>query len=364
MISLIKLKENIMIKKVFVHIGLHKTGSSSIQQSLRYYDDGSTFYAELGFANHSEPLISAFSSNFLEYRNFIKMGFEPEKIKNLKKSTLDKLNSEIKKNRNQMILSGEDLSDLKEADIRKLLNFFKEKNIELVIVAYIRNPKDWRMSIFQQKIKGGERDLQKAFAENFRSIKRLQRFKSVFESSNVVIKNFSRSKLRNGCVVEDFCAQVNIDPPKQIINANESLSLSAIKLLFLFNNSVIVSSGNQDIIKARFKLINLLRDLYNKDKSLDPRFFSTSNDPKILKNIFKEFKIRFDNIPDDPKFNLKNLEFEITDVSNVDLDPLDKWLKKERFNSDLFKSPESKLSAIFYKLMMNTYYFAKISNKT
>lgn len=355
---------NIMINKVFLHIGLHKTGSSSIQQSLRFYDDGSTFYAELGVANHSEPLISVFSSNYLEYRNFIIQGFNQKKIKDLRKTTLSKLTSQISKDRNQMILSGEDLSDLKEDDIKKLIEFFNEKNIELVVIAYLRNPRDWRKSIFQQKIKGGESNIKLAFVKNFRLIKRLKRFQSVFGSSKIIIKDFNKSELKNGCVVEDFCSELKINPPNQIINANESLSLPAIKLLFLFNNSVPISSGNEEILKARFKLINLLKDSYKDNESLDSRFFSTGDDPKKIKNALKEFQIRFHASDQDSEFNLENLKEEITDISMIDLEPLNRWLKKEKFNPNLFKTPESKLTAIFYKLMMNTYYFGKISEKT
>ncbi len=345
-----------MISKIFFHIGLHKTGSSSIQQSLRSYDDGSTFYADLEFANHSEPLISIFSSKFLEYRNFINKGFNNQKIKKFRETSLEKLNSEINKDRNQMILSGEDLSDLREEDIKKLKNFFDEKRIELLFFAYIRNPKDWRKSTFQQKIKGGELDIKNAFAKNFRLMERLKKFKTVF-GSNLIIKDFNRSKLKSGCVVKDFCDEINIEVPKKIINANESLSLSAIKLLYLFNNSAIVSSGNEEILIARFKLINFLRDSYCEDKSLDSRYFSTLNDRAAIKNAFEKFKIRFDYIEHDPEFDLAALKKNITDISDIDLEPLNSWLEKENFNSSLFKTPESKLLAIFYKLMMNTYHF-------
>ena len=353
----------IMISKVFFHIGLHKTGSSSIQQSLKSYDDGSTFYADLGPANHSEPLISIFSSKSLQYRNFINQGLNRKQIESFKKISLKKLNTEINKDRNQMILSGEDLSDLVEEDIKELINFFDEKKIKLIFIAYIRNPKDWRKSTFQQKIKGGECYVKNAFSKNFRLLGRLQKFRLVLGSNDFVIRDFSKSKLKNGCVVSDFCNEINIDPPKQIINANESLSLPAIKLLFLFNNSSTISSGNKEILIARYKLIDFLKDSYRECKSIDSRYFSTEKDSISIKRAFKEFKIGFDASEHDPKFNLTALKKQIINLEDVNLDPLDIWLKKQKFNPDNFKSPESKLLAIFYKLMMNTYYFRKIAKK-
>ncbi len=352
-----------MISRVFFHIGLHKTGSSSIQQSLKSYDDGSTFYADLGLANHSEPLISIFSSKSLKYRNFINQGLNRSQIESFKKISLKKLNAEINKDRNQMILSGEDLSDLGEDDIKKLISFFDEKKIKLIFIAYIRNPKDWRKSTFQQKIKGGECYVKNAFSENFRLLGRLQRFNLFLGSNDFIIKDFSRSKLKKGCVVSDFCNEINIDPPNQIINANQSLSLPAIKLLLLFNNSSTLSSGNREILIARYKLIDFLKDSYKECDPIDSRYFSTEKDSFSIKKAFEEFKIMFETPEHDSKFNLEALKKQVEDLEDINLDPLDIWLEREKFNPNYFKSPESKLLAIFYKLMMNTYYFRKIAKK-
>ena len=43
------------MKEVLIHIGLHKTGTTAIQQSLKHYRDDTTRYAFFGerFTNHS-----------------------------------------------------------------------------------------------------------------------------------------------------------------------------------------------------------------------------------------------------------------------------------------------------------------------
>ena len=41
------------MQEVILHIGVHKTGTSSIQNALHRFDDGGTFYAQLGNNNHS-----------------------------------------------------------------------------------------------------------------------------------------------------------------------------------------------------------------------------------------------------------------------------------------------------------------------
>ena len=51
--------------KLFLHIGMHKTGSSSIQFSLNGFENESIRYAKLGFENHSVPIYTAFSEDYL-----------------------------------------------------------------------------------------------------------------------------------------------------------------------------------------------------------------------------------------------------------------------------------------------------------
>jgi hypothetical protein len=51
-------------KIIWLHIGMHKTGSSSIQQSLADYSDGTLRCARLGAPNHSKAMKLLFSSRF------------------------------------------------------------------------------------------------------------------------------------------------------------------------------------------------------------------------------------------------------------------------------------------------------------
>ncbi len=49
-----------MVCRVILHLGSHKTGSTSIQSALKRFDNGKIAYANLGNANHSAPLFTAF----------------------------------------------------------------------------------------------------------------------------------------------------------------------------------------------------------------------------------------------------------------------------------------------------------------
>jgi len=57
------------MKEVILHIGQHKTGSTSIQFNLQDFDDGKSRYAQLGHPNHSVPLFTFYSHQ--RYRYYI-----------------------------------------------------------------------------------------------------------------------------------------------------------------------------------------------------------------------------------------------------------------------------------------------------
>jgi hypothetical protein len=70
-----------MKRRVIVHIGMHKTGSSSIQHTLyQRLADASFEYADLGCANHSEQIHSLFSSSPERYHLHRKRGRSKEEI--------------------------------------------------------------------------------------------------------------------------------------------------------------------------------------------------------------------------------------------------------------------------------------------
>ena len=84
-----------MIKYIFLHIGLHKTGSSSIQKSLA---GSAGFLERIGYLypvfrtgrhkiiNHSMPFFSLFTDNPLKYHENILNGITTDKgIKKLHK---------------------------------------------------------------------------------------------------------------------------------------------------------------------------------------------------------------------------------------------------------------------------------------
>ena len=141
------------MKEVILHIGSHKTGTTAIQSSIRNYNFNKTKTAAFLQVNHSIPMYTIFSKNYLNHHIWKKLGFSNEQLND---QTCDTL-----------IISGEAISFLHPDEKISLINFFKNKKLDLKIIYFIRNPFDFCISVFQQRIKGGDNKVSKFFIIKF-----------------------------------------------------------------------------------------------------------------------------------------------------------------------------------------------------
>lgn len=158
-----------MIKTIFLHIGLHKTGTSTIQDNLLLnrkslyemgylypeFVDGKTI-----LSNHSIPFCSMFCDDPSNYHiNMQRGNTTPEFFDVLHKNFVEQLTEQIRFFPGEkMIISGEDIASLNQ----KALQSFKDllisltcAEVKIIIVIVVRNPVDWVSSMVQQMIKGG-----------------------------------------------------------------------------------------------------------------------------------------------------------------------------------------------------------------
>ncbi|MDD2223448.1 MAG: hypothetical protein PHF42_08430 [Pseudomonas sp.] len=257
-----------MKKEIFIHVGMHKTGSSSIQASLNKYHANGIRYADLGFVNHSQPLLTAFLENPERYHIHIKNGRSKDQIRAIKEKTLLLLLRELNRpDCEKIIISGEGLSSLSFKELivfKEILSKFTEK---ITVIAYIRDPVSYMSSDFQESVKGGYSGSELPlpyYREKF------EKFLRVFGRKNINFRLFDRRSLVNSSVVSDFCELVNIPYASVVEKAfNESISLDAVRLMYLFNKKGIMSLGDEKLLKARRKMVTLISEVSN-EKFLIP----------------------------------------------------------------------------------------------
>ncbi len=273
-----------MLKHCILHVGLHKTGSTSIQTTLHsHLDDENFTYADLGSANHSVRIFSLFTDKPEEYHVHKKRALSLKEIEKFnhqaRKMLIENIDSCTSEN---MIISAEDISSLSKAGVERLKKFLEEHFQKITVVAYVRPPFSLMESSFQQRLKGG---LQKAF--NIQNLyprygKKLRKFDVVFGKENVHLWKFDPKIFFGGDVVSDFCHRLNIKlDPGHINRTNEALSKEALSLLYIYRKFGSGYGSGKKVIGDNAQFINKLRSIGD----TKPRFSSKLMEPVVQSNL-------------------------------------------------------------------------------
>ncbi len=138
-----------MTKKCFLHLGLHKTASSSFQKTcsnnLEVLRTNNIIYPHFECSkanrskiiNHSIPIYSLFSG-IQNYGVNVLWGIN-DLLDQVNASYLEQLINFLKTPAN-IIISGEDISMLSMNSLVKMLQLFKEYDFEIVPFALVRSP--------------------------------------------------------------------------------------------------------------------------------------------------------------------------------------------------------------------------------
>ncbi|MDP2902987.1 MAG: hypothetical protein Q8N96_07730, partial [Methylovulum sp.] len=246
------------MKRCVIHIGMHKTGSTSIQVSFcNHLNNPEWRYAQLGHANHSYVLAKILRQDLPGGDAAIGLG--PLSHNEI----LDKFINGLGQEGENYLLSGEWLSSAvgvsKLTELRDLLLLHVDK---VTIVGYVRSPKSYMESSFQQHLKMDTLKLNfTALCPRYRH--RLEPFDLAFGKENVMLWKFDPATFKNHCVVQDFCDRLSIAFPEKLIKRrNESLSREAIAFLYTYRKHINGKDGNKAFsVKENIKLVNYLAQL-------------------------------------------------------------------------------------------------------
>jgi hypothetical protein len=336
------------MNEVILHIGTHKTGSSSIQQSLQAFDDGHTRYARFA-VNHSDHIYTAFSKHYREYPAWSMQGMSVADIDRKKEQCLEQIIAELEQaDRHRLIISGEEIAALSDSEKVRLVQFFNDRNIRLKVICYVRDPLGLAVSGYQQLVQGGETGPPNLAIDYSMA---MRAFFYMLPREDVIVREFRRELLKEGDVVLDFCDLIGIVPDRdKVVRLNESLSASATRLILAFNRLPVQSSGSPRLLNARNRMIKLIGNAYRSDEKLDKRHFvrSTFCSQRGARFLHEKFGIKFD-MPDasddlDP-------ESYLSDLSGIDLGELDRILHRFELDPSIFGSVAKKLIALFHELI-------------
>ena len=221
------------MKTCYLHLGMPKTGSSSIQSAFAGFETADLAYAKLRGSNHGPAICFAFSRKpdqlpEVEWRgkSFIKGGWPFANFQRRFERALSTQKS--------IIFSGEIIVDRLDAEeFGQLVGKLRARFQRVVAIAYIRPLASLASSQFQQRLKTGQRRFVIP-APDYR--KRFEKVLAEFAPGDTIWRRFDRADLHNGDIVADFAHVLGTEtPPRTEMSKNESMSAEALGALYAFN---------------------------------------------------------------------------------------------------------------------------------
>ena len=239
---------------VILHIGLHKTGTTTIQRTLGEhraklalfgYHYPQFAYKNRQTYNHSSPLLSLYSDAPLDYHMNLREGIDsPEKLEDQNSAFLAQLKSALNSGSTTVILSGEGLSALTPKNISRLKNDLErlsEAPLSFRVVCCVREPISFITSDIQQKVKGGfdlENPYESESKKNYKFCVILKKYINVFGLSSMRVYSFEEAVESSDGLCAFFLKKAvpELDwiPPAEV-TINEGISEESVRIISYIN---------------------------------------------------------------------------------------------------------------------------------
>lgn len=251
------------MRRVILHVGMHKTGSTSIQRSLQGHDGVGFRYLRAfpGGPNHSTFLFSLLGRGDLARDGRagapVHVPHAEQLVTAAEASRLLDADLALLGDR-RLIVSGEGAMQLSTAELRSLARALGARDAATTVHAYVRPPAAYATSVFQQHIKNGRMtrfDLRTRFCDYRERFEKLDR---AFGREQVLLRKFDPRGFEGQCVVRDFCRWIALDGEPEALRSNESLNSEVVRLLYIFHRMVeagVVERGDTKTHNARVRAL-------------------------------------------------------------------------------------------------------------
>ena len=289
-------------KCLFIHIGTHKTGSTSLQHFL---------YNQQEHLNKND--FTYFSKNALGFNERDKCSNSWIRIN--KQNLLNENGVEIKKmqllckklfssNRQNVILSSENFSWIfHKKSLRSFSIELKKYFYEIKIIVYLRRQDEMAVSFLQECSKKPNLPESRIFEITSRAIpkinssqyfyfnyyEKLSLWRNIFGKKNLIVRCYDKKVLNGGEIITDFLHTLNIPP---IFNQKEMLNKSngfeATKVGHLLNESI----KDKKLNKYMRKYLSH-NGIFLPSKKEAKNYLYNFKDSN--QKLYQEYKIKFSN---------------------------------------------------------------------
>ncbi len=228
---------------LYLHVGLHKTATTSIQLSLARERERLAAH-DLSYvrfenadgtemANHSTPMLAIFSDGNRPIREIAVSGRDPDAERNRHLATLNQAMAEAREKSHNLIISGEDISTMSPSELGGLVQFFEGDGWRLAPMASLREPYAMACSNHQERLKAGFPPKPAIYSIG----RRLEKLQTAFPS--ILISRFSTACQHTHGPVGSFFEHLGVAMENFVpIRANEGVSDQVARLLIHINDLV------------------------------------------------------------------------------------------------------------------------------
>jgi hypothetical protein len=226
------------MKDCVIHIGMHKTGTSSIQMSLRHgLDDPGFLYVDFDEPNGSQAMTILFRDVSESISIYGEIGWSARHIARYKTKVLHRLERSLTHAPRNVcpIISAEACWWMNRTEFERIRAFMADRGYRVRIIVYLRPWKQWAESMFQESVKHSQNTPRELRIPTllYDYPERIQMLEAVFGPEQVQVFKYDPRTFPEGCVVRHFCEQLGIHfDARRIRRANESLKLPAVQLLY------------------------------------------------------------------------------------------------------------------------------------
>lgn len=240
-----------MSSPIFLHIGMPKTGTSSIQAYLHENREalrrqGLVVPLAPGRKNHSKITLyaHAYKSRVTIRRAHDLVGLS--KVKQFRDTFRAELKEEASRwSRDEaVVFTGEHMSLLHEPEeferLKELLSVMGKRPVRIVV--YLRRQDLFYLSGYSQRIKNGSTQPWSELGENFDPsiydyAALLEGWKTAFGKESIVVRVFERPQMIGGDLIKDFMSVIGLKdaPLSETVRKNESLDYRSLEFLRRLN---------------------------------------------------------------------------------------------------------------------------------
>lgn len=336
------------VQRIVLHIGTHKTGTSSIQatcaEGRRVLSKAGICYPRVKNMPTQTLLSVPFFDTYVPRQFFHRFGTEKAAIDAQAWSVWQDVHRQLsKKAYHTLVLSSEFFVLIDR--VPDLLAHLKAlcPNAQIEAICYLRDPVGFFLSSLQQTVKFSGKV---AWPEAFGWAEKL---KPWAEAIPLVLRSFERSRLVQEDVVVDFITHLcgkEIPETLELCRRNEGVSAEAVEILYQYRRAV--HSGQDDLFtRDSIHLVRLLQ-------TMDRRLREQSGDvPKTeLQDVAREL-VLYRNRKDLLKLR-DELGFEFSQTSLYDvlnIRPVVEPMSKEPTVRELIHIDDARLNTIHMQLL-------------